>query len=90
MYIFRQKMAVMMLASLVTGVLFGSCILGAGVARAETLSVAGEWRYRLDLEKVGLKEGWSAQTLPGDKAGVSGTLPLPGTLDTAGVAPNKE
>jgi len=69
--------------------LAGFC-LSMAKARAESRSVAGEWGYRLDPAKAGQKENWFAKALSVEADGVSGTLPLPGTLDTAGVAPNKE
>jgi hypothetical protein len=56
----------------------------------DVVPVAGEWHYRLDPRDVGRQENWFAKELPGEASAASGVLSLPGTLDTAGVAPNTE
>ncbi|MCK5853462.1 glycoside hydrolase family 2, partial [bacterium] len=46
----------------------------SAVAGAETISLKGDWNFKLDPDNVGLKEQWFKQQLP-DKA------KLPGSLD---------
>ena len=53
---------------------------GRAFASAETdaLSVAGEWRFRMDPDNKGLTEGWPADGISGD------TVTLPGSMDENG------
>ncbi|HWH69603.1 MAG TPA: hypothetical protein VNT26_09475, partial [Candidatus Sulfotelmatobacter sp.] len=54
-----------------------------GVARArETQSLAGQWRFQLDVRKAGADEKWYAAPLS-----VGTTIHLPGTIDDAGLGP---
>ncbi|SIN75351.1 glycoside hydrolase family 2 [Chitinophaga niabensis] len=46
--------------------------------QAQTISLEGEWRYRLDAQDKGIKEQWFNQSF-------ENKLKLPGTLDDAGV-----
>ncbi len=46
--------------------------------QAQTISLEGEWRYRLDAQDKGIKEQWFNQSF-------ENKLRLPGTLDDAGV-----
>ena len=46
--------------------------------QAQTISLEGEWRYRLDAQDKGVKEQWFNQSF-------ENKLRLPGTLDDAGV-----
>lgn len=50
------------------------CVLNV---HAQTISLEGEWRYRLDAEDKGVKEQWFNQSF-------ENKLKLPGTLDDAG------
>ena len=70
--------------------ILGLCWLGISGVRAESLPVAGELRYRLDAQKAGEKENWYTKELQADTPETSGTLRLPNTLDTAGIAPNRD
>lgn len=45
---------------------------------ADSLSLAGQWRYALDRQDVGVREQWPAKTL-------AGTLTLPGSLSGQGI-----
>lgn len=51
------------------------CMLNA---KAQTISLEGEWRYRLDASDKGIKEQWFNQSF-------ENKIKLPGTLDDAGV-----
>ncbi|MGB0744014.1 MAG: sugar-binding domain-containing protein, partial [Opitutales bacterium] len=51
------------------------CSIGHGEIR-ETISLAGEWRFQLDGEDVGVKEKWYSEKLVD-------TILLPGTTDEA-------
>jgi hypothetical protein len=63
---------------------------GAVASAAETLSLAGQWRFRLDEKNQGLAEQWYAGVLPAPNAG-RGQIPLPGTTDEAKAGrPNTE
>lgn len=46
--------------------------------KAQTISLEGEWRYRLDAQDKGIKEQWYNQSF-------ENKIKLPGTLDDAGV-----
>ena len=56
--------------------------LAAGWAAGEmdknNISVAGEWRFRMDPDNKGLTEGWPADGISGD------TVTLPGSMDENG------
>ena len=58
------------------------CLAAAWAAAADgdndTLSVAGEWRFRMDPDNKGLTEGWPADGISGD------TVNLPGSMDENG------
>jgi hypothetical protein len=57
---------------------------------AETLSLAGQWRFRLDAKNQGLQQRWYAGVLPAPSAG-RGQIALPGTTDEAKAGrPNRE
>ncbi len=90
MKIFGIQWQSKMLAGMVGWAIIWNCLLGVGAVRAEVLSVAGEWHYRLDAKKAGEKENWFAKELQADTPETSGTMRLPNTLDTAGISPNKE
>ena len=51
-----------------TLLLLAAVLASAGLARASTvgdsLSLAGEWRFRLDPDDLGLTAGWASSTLP--------------------------
>jgi hypothetical protein len=67
-------------------------ILGYGdwASAAETLSLAGQWRFRLDEKNQGLQEQWYAMALPPPGAGRD-QIALPGTTDEAKAGrPNAE
>ena len=51
--------------------------LAISAVAAETLPLAGEWRFALDREDMGLKEGWFNRALP-DR------IQLPGVLQAQG------
>jgi hypothetical protein len=53
------------------------CCLCVEMARAESQSVAGQWRYRLDPQKVGEKEGWFAKEWPPAKGMLAMLQKLP-------------
>ncbi|MBI5689132.1 MAG: discoidin domain-containing protein [Verrucomicrobia bacterium] len=57
-------------------------LLALGAGRAETLPLAGEWRFRLDADQQGEPARWFAAELGGDQR-----LRLPGTMDDAGLGP---
>ena len=44
----------------------------------DSISVAGEWRFRVDPDNKGLTEGWTADGISGD------TVMLPGSMDENG------
>ena len=48
----------------------------------ETNSLAGEWQFRIDEQKVGAPEKWFGGALAGDAK-----IKLPGTMDDAGLGP---
>ena len=52
--------------------------LSGSVARAQTFSLAGHWRFHLDRADAGIKEQWFAQKL-------SDTIRLPGSLPEQGI-----
>lgn len=54
--------------------------LGAVARPADTLSLDGRWRVRLDAEDAGARDAWFARPLETDR-----TLRLPGTTDLAGL-----
>ncbi len=57
---------------------------------AETLSLAGQWRFRLDEKNQGLPQQWYVGVLPPASAG-RGQIALPGTTDEAQAGrPNTE
>ena len=57
---------------------------------AETLSLAGQWRFRLDEKNQGIPQQWYAGVLPPASAG-RGQIALPGTTDEAKAGrPNTE
>jgi hypothetical protein len=63
------------------------CIVGAwaccSAARAaEPVSLAGDWRFRIDEQKVGATEKWFGGALAGETK-----IKLPGTMDDAGLGP---
>jgi hypothetical protein len=51
------------------------------LSAAETRSIAGEWRVRLDPQRVGEHERWFEKDLPG-----SATMSLPGSIDESRLA----
>ncbi len=51
-------------------------LLLAAAHAADTISLAGEWRFQVDPENVGLAAKWQETTL-------EDTIPLPGTTDEA-------
>jgi hypothetical protein len=53
------------------------CLAAKPIAAAETISLAGEWRFALDRDDVGTNENWFAKNLP-DK------IQLPGILQAQG------
>ena len=52
-------------------------------ARAEVMSLAGEWRFQLDAENEGVEKKWFAQRL-------EDTISLPGTTDEAKKGPGRD
>lgn len=46
------------------------------------VSLAGEWKFRIDEKKAGAKEKWFGGNLAGDQL-----IKLPGTMDEAGLGP---
>jgi len=57
------------------------CLSAGWIAAAndnDALSVAGEWRFRMDPDNRGLTEGWPADGISGD------TVNLPGSMDENG------
>ncbi len=64
----------------------GLAVASAAGASAQTalgpITLAGQWRVRIDEGKVGVTERWHASELAGGQA-----LPLPGTIDDAGLGP---
>ena len=50
----------------------------AGVLQAETLPLAGEWRFAMDPQDAGLTAHWQDKPLPGETR-----IHLPGTMDDA-------
>jgi hypothetical protein len=55
--------------------------LGNQISAAETRSIAGEWRVRLDPNRVGERERWFERALPGAAA-----ISLPGSIDESRLA----
>lgn len=53
------------------------CLAASKLQSAETISLAGEWRFALDRDNVGTNENWFAKNLP-DK------IKLPGILQAQG------
>ena len=53
------------------------CLSADGLRAAETISLAGEWRFALDRNDAGTNENWFAKNLP-DK------IQLPGILQAQG------
>src|ERR1700723_124051 len=58
--------------------LIGLTTLSGSVMRAQTLSMAGHWRFQLDRADVGIHEHWFAHKL-------SDTIRLPGSLPEQGI-----
>jgi Glycosyl hydrolases family 2, sugar binding domain/Glycosyl hydrolases family 2/Glycosyl hydrolases family 2, TIM barrel domain len=54
------------------------CTAGQALTAQETISVAGKWTYKLDIDRKGEQEGWYLH-------GFDKTIILPGTLDDAGI-----
>lgn len=52
-------------------------LVGTALYAADTIPLAGEWRFRLDQSNVGVKESWAQTRL-------SERIRLPGTTDLAG------
>ncbi len=52
----------------------------ASVGRAQEISLAGEWRLRLDREDLGTREGWFRKSLEG----IDGAVRLPGSIQSQG------
>ncbi|HET6452927.1 MAG TPA: discoidin domain-containing protein [Armatimonadota bacterium] len=50
-------------------------LLTAGCTASETISLAGQWKFALDPQNVGISEGWFNKALPE-------TVMLPGSTDT--------
>ena len=64
-----------LLFALVTAILF--CLAVRPAAAADTVSLAGEWRFALDRQDFGIREQWFSRNLP-DK------IQLPGVLQAQG------
>ena len=63
--------------------LWAALLACAGAARAaEPVSLAGEWRFKIDEQKVGATEKWFGGALAGETK-----IKLPGTMDDAGLGP---
>ncbi len=63
---------------------------GALASAAETLSLAGQWRFRLDEKNQGVKEQWYNGVLAPPPGGL-GQIALPGTTDEAKAGrPNRQ
>ena len=58
--------------------------MGGLVARAQTLSLAGQWRFQLDRADAGIKEQWFAHNL-NDRIRLPGSLPEQGIGDDISV-----
>ncbi|HUA64833.1 MAG TPA: discoidin domain-containing protein [Alphaproteobacteria bacterium] len=61
-------------------VLFGSIAIGCTVSSAQSLSLAGQWRFELDRTDAGISESWFDRALP-DKFQLPGSLPAEGIGD---------
>jgi hypothetical protein len=60
-------------------------LFSSNTRAAETRSIAGEWRVRLDPQRAGERERWFDRDLPG-----TATMTLPGSTDEARIAgPNQ-
>ena len=57
-------------------------LLAPATHAAEPVSLAGDWRFRIDQQKVGVAERWFAAALAGEQR-----IKLPGTMDDAGLGP---
>jgi beta-galactosidase/beta-glucuronidase len=60
--------------------LFIAQALLAGIARAQDISLAGQWRFALDRQDAGIAEKWFGQSLTG-KIALPGSLPAQGIGD---------
>ncbi len=58
--------------------LFALAALSGSIARAQTLSLAGQWRFQLDRADAGINERWFTNKL-------NGTVRLPGSLPEQGI-----
>ena len=52
--------------------------VGTGARAAESRSLAGDWKFRRDDQKVGEQAAWFASSLDSGQ-----TIKLPGTMDEA-------
>ena len=53
--------------------------VGSAAAEAETVDLAGTWRFRIDRDDRGVAEHWQAGPLAGGD-----TIRLPGTMQSQG------
>jgi hypothetical protein len=69
---------------IVSATFIGVCCSRATAAQSDHISLAGQWRFRLDRGNAGIQKKWFERSLP-DKIRLPGSLPARGIGDDASV-----
>jgi hypothetical protein len=78
----RNPLTALSAATLVAALILGFC--GTAEAAADTISLAGRWRFQLDPQDSGLRERWFERSLR-DHVTLPGALPAQGIGDDVSV-----